>query len=174
MEKKSIALIGMAGAGKSTIGKQLAVGLGLSFTDLDEFIAAQEGETIQQIIDHRGEAALLQLEEKHLLEIKLEQRVIAPGGSIIYRASLMDFLKERSILVFLDEPFETIRNRLTNAGTRGIVGYPEKSLQEIYAERRPLYIRYADLMINPQGKTPIQIVSEIIHTLSHGQGRIQP
>jgi shikimate kinase len=161
MSKESIALIGMAGAGKSTIGKPLAAKLDFNFLDLDIFIAARQGATIQSIIDDKGEEFLLQLEEKHLIEMNMRKMVIAPGGSIIYRPALMEFLKQQSILVFLDEPFETIQKRLQNAATRGIIGYPLKSLWEIYLERRPVYLRYADFTIHPQNRSPAEAASEI-------------
>jgi shikimate kinase len=170
MSKESIALIGMAGAGKSTIGKPLAAKLNFNFLDLDIFIAARQGATIQSIIDQRGEEFFLHLEEKSLREIDLRKMVIAPGGSIIYRPALMEFLKQRSILVFLDEPFETIQKRLQNAATRGIVGYPLKSLREISHERRPLYLRYADITIDPQNRTPAEIASEIFDLVSDDLG----
>ena len=160
----------MAGAGKSTIGKPLAAKLNFNFLDLDIFIAARQGATIQSIIDQRGAEFLLQLEEKSLLKIDLQKMVMAPGGSIIYRPALMEFLKQRSILVFLDEPFETIQKRLQNAATRGIVGYPLKSLREIYHERRPVYRRYADITIDPQNRTPAEIASEIFDLVSDDLG----
>ncbi|HEX7475742.1 MAG TPA: shikimate kinase [Dehalococcoidales bacterium] len=162
VQKESLILIGMAGAGKSTIGRLLASTLGFSFTDLDDYIREKEAETIQSIIDRLGEAALLLIEERRTYEIDLKHRVIAPGGSIIYRPALMDYLKQRAILVFLDEPFEIIRERLKNAASRGIVGYRGKSLQQIYLERHPLYVKYADITIEPQGKSPAQVVAEII------------
>lgn len=152
----------MAGAGKSTVGRLLAIALGFSFTDLDVYIAEKEGETIQSIIDRLGEAALLLTEERRMYEINLDRRVIAPGGSIIYRPALMDYLKQLSVLVFLNEPFETIRDRLKNAASRGIVGYRGKSLRQIFLERQPIYVKYADIIIDPRRKTPVQIVAEII------------
>jgi shikimate kinase len=166
MSKESIVLIGMAGAGKSTIGQALAAKLEFNFLDLDIFIAAQQDATIQSIIDRRGEDLLLELEEKCLREIDLHHMVVAPGGSIIYRPALMEFLKQKTILVFLNVPFETIQKRLKNADTRGIVGYPTKSLREIYRERYPMYWHYADFTINSRNRTPDEIAAEIIDLVS--------
>ena len=168
VKKESIVLIGMAGAGKSTIGLALARALSFSFTDLDVYIREKDHTTIQGILDTRGEEALLQLEEKRMYEISLKRRVVAPGGSIVYLPNLMEYLKQHSVLVYLDETFDKVAERLKNALTRGIVGFKSKSLREIYDERRPLYAKYADITIVPEGKSAEQVVKEILET-THGR-----
>lgn len=161
MKRDSIILIGMAGVGKSTIGISLAKALGFSFIDVDEYILEQDGKTIQEIIDDEGEEALLQLEKRRMYQIDLRRRVIAPGGSIIYHADLMEYLKQNSTLVYLDDSFENIEEKLSGGLNRGIVGLKSKSLRQIYQERRPLYSEYADITINCQDKSQPQQVREI-------------
>lgn len=163
MKSESIILIGMAGVGKSTIGKSLAKALGFDFIDLDDYIAEKESRTLQEIIDAEGEEAFLQIEKRRVHEIDLTRRVVAPGGSIIYHSDLMEYLKKRSILVYLEDSFENIAGKLTDASDRGIVGLRNKSLREVYDERRPLYLKYADMTLNCQGKSRGQIVREIMH-----------
>jgi shikimate kinase len=162
MAKKGLVLIGMAGVGKSTIGLALARALGWDFVDLDVYLTRKEGQTLQQIIDTHGETALLMLEIERMREIKLERKVVSPGGSIIYDPEVMAYLKESAWLVFLDDTFENIEKRLRNAPTRGIVGLKTKTLREIYDERRPLYLRYADVTISVSGKSKTAVVSEIL------------
>jgi shikimate kinase len=162
MKSDSIILIGMAGVGKSTIGISLAKALGFSFIDVDEYILEQDGKTIQEIIDDEGEEALLQLEKRRMYEIDLGRRVIAPGGSIIYHADLMQYLKQNSTLVYLDDSFENIEEKLTGGLNRGIVGLKSKSLRQIYEERKPLYSEYADITINCQDKSQDQVIREIL------------
>jgi len=152
----------MAGAGKSTLGKDLAGALGFGFVDLDDCIREQEAQSIQSIIDTRGEEALLHLEESIMSRIDLKGRVIAPGGSIIYNSKLMEYLKQNCFIVFLDEDFPTLVARLGNAASRGIVGLKKKTLKEIYDERRPLYLKYADFTISTREKSRQEIVSEIV------------
>ena len=152
----------MAGSGKSTIGEILAGALGFSFTDLDEYILKKDRRSLQDIIDTEGEEALLKLEEQRMFEIDLKQRVVAPGGSLIYNSRVMEYLKERALIVFLNELYENIEKRLKNASTRGIVGFRRRSLREIYDERWPLYSLYADITIDTAGKSPEQVVKEII------------
>jgi shikimate kinase len=163
MKNESIILVGMAGVGKSTIGGALSEALGFSFIDVDDYILEKDGKTIQELIDDEGEQAFLQLEKRRMNEIDLTGKVVAPGGSIIYHPDLMEYLKQHSTLVYLDDSFENIENRLTSVLARGIVGLRNKSLREVYDERRPLYLKYADMTLNCQGKSRGQIVREIMH-----------
>ncbi|RLC63397.1 MAG: shikimate kinase [Chloroflexi bacterium] len=163
MKRESIILIGMAGVGKSTVGRSLAEALGFDFIDLDDYIEEKEGRTLQEIIDAEGEQAFLQIEKRRMHEIDLTRKVVAPGGSVIYHSDLMEYLKQRSTLVCLDDSFENIEGKLENVSARGIVGLKNKSLKQIYDERRPLYLRYADITLNCQGKSQDQIIREILH-----------
>jgi len=163
MKSESIILIGMAGVGKSTIGRSLAKALGFDFIDVDDYISKKEGGTLQEIIDAEGEEAFLQIEKRRVHEIDLTRRVAAPGGSIIYHSDLMEYLKQHSTLVYLEDSFENIAGKLTDASARGIVGLKNKSLRQIYDERRPLYLKYADITLNCQDKARGQIVREIMH-----------
>ncbi|MDP3879105.1 MAG: shikimate kinase [Dehalococcoidales bacterium] len=165
MRKEGVILIGMAGTGKSTIGSGLARALAFDFTDLDEYICSTEGQTIQCIINDKGEDALLLLEKQRMHELNMKHRVIAPGGSIVYLPDLMRYLKEHSFLVHLDDTFENIQGRLENASNRGIIGFKSKSLREIYDERHPLYYKYADINIDQAGKSKEKIIKEIIEQL---------
>jgi shikimate kinase len=162
VSKNGFALIGMAGVGKSTIGSSLAKALGFEFIDLDIYLYQKEGQTIQQIIDAQGEAALLEMEKRGIYEIELAFKVISPGGSIIYIPEIMQYLKQSTCLIFLDDTFENIEKKLGDATIRGIVGLRSKSLEEIYHERQPLYIKYADITINVAGKTKEEVISEIL------------
>jgi shikimate kinase len=163
MKNESIILVGMAGVGKSTIGGALSEALGFSFIDVDDYILEKDGKTIQELIDDEGEQAFLQLEKRRMNEIDLTGKVVAPGGSIIYHPDLMEYLKQHSTLVYLDDSFENIENRLTSVLARGIVGLRNKSLRQIYDERRPLYSKYADITVKCQGKSQDQLVREILH-----------
>jgi len=165
MKSESIVLIGMAGVGKSTVGLSLSKALGFDFIDLDDYILQKDGKTVQEIIDDEGEEALLQLEKRRMYEIDLTRRVVAPGGSIIYHSDLMEYLGQYSTIIYLDDSFENIKERLTSVITRGVVGLRDKSLRQIYDERRPLYSRYADITVNCQGKSHDQLAREILRRL---------
>ena len=148
MRSEDIVLIGMAGVGKSTIGRVLAKALDYTFVDLDEYIREKHGKIVQEIIDGENELALMQLEKQRMYEIRLNRRVVALGGSIVYHPNLMEYLRKRTTLVYLYDSFENIEKRLTSASKRGIVGLKEKSLRQIYNERKPLYSRYANITVD--------------------------
>jgi len=165
VKRQAIILIGMAGAGKSTVGAALAKKLGYTFTDLDINIKEKNSRSLQEIIDTQGEGVLLQLEKDHMYQIKLNHRVVSPGGSIIYHPDLMSYLKQRAILVYLDTEFETIEKRIFNAKDRGIIGLNSHTLKEIFEERKPLYKKYADIAVQTTGKNPNELAEEIINLL---------
>ena len=118
---KNIVLIGMPGAGKSTMGVILAKTLGRNFIDTD--IVAQEttGRLLQDIIDKEGTAAFLKTEEKTILSLHCHNAVIATGGSVVFSKKAMDHLKKDGIVIWLDISFEEMVRRLNNITTRGIV-----------------------------------------------------
>ncbi len=152
----------MPGAGKSTIGRALSRRLGFGFVDLDRYIEEKEGMGPQGIIDELGERALILIERKRMMEIRLKGTVVAPGGSIVYSPGLMGYLGRNSVLVYLDDSLGNIRARLSDAPQRGIVGLRRKSLGELYIERRPLYSKYADVRVDCRGKTKGRIVEEAV------------
>jgi shikimate kinase len=165
MHNSSIILIGMPGSGKSTIGKMLAGELSYRFTDLDVYIREKEGRSLQEIIDRDGEDYLMQIEKQCMSEIDLTRRVIAPGGSLVYYEDLMLFLQQKATLVYLKESLSSLQTRLYNASSRGIIGLKNKPLAGLFAERQPLYQRYADITIDCDGLTRAQIVHEILDRL---------
>jgi len=159
----NITLMGMAGSGKSTVGKELAKELGYSFVDVDELVIAKYKKTLNEIIDAFGEDELLRAEGKEVLELgDTDKSVIAPGGSVIYLDDAMGFLKKVSKIVFLDVPFEVVNKRDPNA--RGIIGLRTKTLEEIYNERAPLLKKYADLTIPYQKNRTAQDIAHEIKT----------
>ena len=163
MKKNSIVLIGMAGVGKSTVGTLAARDLKYEFIDLDEHIRRKDGKTVQQVIDEGGDKALLKLEKERMRELRLKRRVVAPGGSIIYHADLMDYLKKNTTLVYLADCYDSIEARVEGDRLdRGIVGLKTKSLKQIYDERKPLYAKYADITIDCAGKSWEQIADEVL------------
>lgn len=158
MIRESIVLIGMPASGKSTIGRALAAELDYQFTDLDVYIREKEGQSLQSIINSRGEEALMQLEKERMAEIDLYRRVVAPGGSLVYHDDLMQAIRRKAVIVYLNESLVNLEKRLDNAKTRGIIGLSGKSLAEIFAERTPLYTANADIIIGSDNLTRAQVV----------------
>jgi shikimate kinase len=159
----NITLIGMAGAGKSTIGKVLAKRLGYTFIDVDRLIMEDTGMLLQTLIDKQGDLALIRFEEEAILRLgQVDACVISPGGSVVYSEKAMEHLKKISRIIFLNAPFRSIVRRLPNARKRGIVGLRDRSLKELFEERMGLYQKYADFSIKLKGKENIQEVVEKI------------
>jgi shikimate kinase len=159
----NITLIGMAGAGKSTIGRVLAKQLGYNFIDVDLLIKENTGMPLQALIDKQGDLALIKFEEETILRLnQVDNCVISPGGSVVYSENTMQHLKEISKIIFLNAPFRIIIRRLPNARKRGIVGLRDRSLKELFEERMILYQKYADYSIKLKGKESIQKIVENI------------
>ena len=144
----SIVLIGMPGAGKSTLGILLAKELGTGFVDTDVAIQVREGKTLQEILDASDYMNLRKIEEQVLLSEDIANKVVATGGSAAYSTVGMARLKENATLVFLDVPLEELEKRISNFDSRGIARKPDQSLESLYEERCKLYRKYADITVD--------------------------
>lgn len=164
--KTSLILVGMPGAGKSTVGVLLAKELAKDFVDTDLLIQAQQGKTLQEIIEEQDYLVLRQIEENILLTMDGDKHVIATGGSAIYSAAGMNRLKTLGEVIFLDVPLEDLIERIDNFDTRGIACRPGQSFAELFAERRALYLQFADTVIACADKQPGQVVREIMAQLN--------
>ena len=145
----NITLIGMPGSGKSSIGREVARILEYDFVDIDQLVRKKAGLPLQDIIDAKGDEALVQLEEKVVLGLSIgDGIVISPGGSIVYSDKAMNRLKERTIIIFLHTPLSRVKQQINNQDSRGIVGLKGRSFEKLFAERFPLYQKYADMSID--------------------------
>ena len=163
--KTNIVLIGMCGAGKSTIGILLAKALSRNFVDTDVYIQAIEDKSLQQIIDSVGIEKFCKMEQDHILCIDITNAVIATGGSVVYSDIAMEHLAESGVIVHLDLPFDEIERRVTNLYSRGVVMEKGQTLKSLYEQRQPLYKKYAQLTIDCSNKLHEQIVEQIIREL---------
>ena len=153
MEKKTnIVLLGMPGSGKSTVGVLLAKCLGKEFIDTDLLIQKQEGRLLSKIIEEEGLERFIQIENRVNASVQAENSVIAPGGSAIYGKEAMEHLKEIGEVVYLKLSYRTVARRLGDLKKRGVVFRPGQSLRALYKESCPLYERYADYIVECDGK----------------------
>jgi shikimate kinase len=162
VNKMNIVLIGMSGAGKSTLGVLLAKAIGMDFQDTDIVIQQQEGRLLQDILDTDGIDSFLMVEESVISALKLNNCVIATGGSAVYSDKAMQHLKNGGLVVYLHADFEEIEKRLINIKTRGIVHRRGKTLKEVYFDRLPLYFKYADVTIDCTHKDIELCVGEVL------------
>ena len=159
--KPNITMIGMPSSGKSTVGVLLAKRLGFSFVDVDIVIQEKEGRLLKEIIADEGMDGFLKVEETINAGLDVKMSVIAPGGSVIYGEKAMKHLKEISEVVYLKMSYEEMEKRIGNVVDRGVALKPGFTLRDPYNERVPYYERYADIVIDEEGKTPGQTVDEL-------------
>ena len=159
----NITLIGMAGAGKSFIGKALAKKYGFRFIDIDRVIEQNSGKKLKDVVSELGDRKFIRLEQKTVLALKKpEGAVISPGGSIIYSAQAMKFLLKLGPVIFLKVPFSVIAKRVPDIEERGLIRFSHTSLRSLYAERLPLYKKYSHSTVTiPAGLGVKEVVSKV-------------
>lgn len=157
----NIILIGMPGAGKSTVGVLLAKRLGYNFVDTDLLFQTQQQCRLQQIIARVGLTEFKRLEADVLCNLATTHSVIATGGSAIYSDRAMIQLKKLGQLVFIDIPLDELLDRVSDMDTRGLVIGPGETYEHLYEERQPLYRKYAEVTI-PGGGLRVEAVAAAI------------
>lgn len=148
--KDNVILIGMPGAGKSTLGIVLAKIMNYDFVDADLVIQQQCDKTLERIIDACGPEGFIEVENQVLIGMTAEHTVIATGGSAVYSDEAMQHLGSIGRVVYLKISYDELRGRLADLSERGVVmkGGRGMSLRELYDERKPLYERYADITVD--------------------------
>lgn len=163
--KHSVTLIGMPGAGKSTVGVLLAKSLLKDFTDTDLIIQRETGKSLCEIIEEKGTESFLESENSIICSQSFENAVIATGGSAVYGKEAMEKLRQISIVVYLSLPVEDLEKRIKDIHTRGVAMKNGVTLRELFEERRRLYEKYADITVECQGLTAEECVEEIIRLI---------
>jgi XRE family transcriptional regulator, aerobic/anaerobic benzoate catabolism transcriptional regulator len=166
IERNVIALVGLRGAGKSSIGAALAKRLGVPFVELDEAIVREAQMTLGAIFEIHGEAWYRNL-ERSVLRRLLDQKkpmVLATGGSIVTDAETWGLLRSRARTIWLKASPEDHWNRVVAQGdVRPMRGRPEarSELKRLLAARTPLY-ELADTVVDTSKKTPITVVGSVL------------
>ena len=165
---KTVSLIGMPGAGKSTVGVLLAKMTGLGFRDTDLDLQLHARATLQEILDREGHLSLRAIEEQILLAIPLAYSVISTGGSVVYSGAVMRRLATAGPIVYLQSDLDTLEKRVSATPERGIASSAEHSFADIFAERTPLYKQYADITINTANATAEEVTVAVLRKLQEG------
>ena len=164
MKMNNITLIGMPGAGKSTLGVVLAKILGYEFLDSDLLIQKEEKRRLYQIIDEEGEDGFKAIENRVNASIDTE----TTGGSVVYCSEAMEHLKSIGKVVYLSLSLESLEKRLGNLKKRGVLLKEGQTLKSLYEERVPLYEKYADIVVDEEGKDLEASLQALLETLQTG------
>ena len=159
LKHKNIMLIGMPGAGKSTLGVVLAKKIGYRFVDTDLLIQEGEGLLLSEIIEQRGVDGFIECENALLAGLQCERHIIATGGSAVYGTEAVNNLRALGHIVFIDVSLETLKSRLRrNLLDRGVVIKNGRTLEDLYNERYPLYKAAADMSVQTDGLSTLEAV----------------
>ncbi len=169
--KSNITLIGMPGAGKSTVGIILAKNLGMGFIDTDVLIQINQQKTLQQIIDESDHLALRRIEELEVLKLNVSHHIIATGGSVVYSAEAMAHLQRISYIVFIDVAYAELTRRIHNFASRGIAKGEDQTFEELYEERQALYRRYAEFTVDGNALDQEELADHIAAIYEKAAGR---
>lgn len=164
LQGTNLYLIGMMGAGKSTVGQQIAQRLDYRFFDTDSVIEQATGQAISQIFANTGEAEFRKLETQVLAELSPYTRlVISTGGGIVSQPKNWSYLRH-GLIIWLNVPIEVLYQRLQQDTSRPLLqtADPLATLQLLLQERRSLYAQ-ADLEIAVAATdTPEQVVDRVL------------
>jgi shikimate kinase len=161
---KNIVLTGFMGTGKTEVSKMLARKLGYTLIDADIEIEKEQKMTITEIFKQHGESAFRDIEADVIRRLSaVKNAVISTGGGAVLRQENMDNLRKNGVIVCLMASPETILKRTSNNNDRPLLQAenPLQRIKELLEFRRPYYER-ADVMINTEGKSPFEVVEEII------------
>jgi shikimate kinase len=164
---KNFVLIGFMGAGKTAVGKELAKILGMKLIDVDTEIEKSGQITINEIFSQFGEPRFREIETAMIRRIAAgENLIISTGGGAVLKQENMDTLRENGVIVCLMASPETILKRTSTSNDRPLlkVENPLEKINQLLTFRRPFYEK-ADIMIDTENKTPLQIAEEIIEKI---------
>ncbi len=159
----NLIFIGMPSSGKSTLGRLLAKELGRPFLDTDDVIRQINGCELHEIMDKDGLEAFKQREQEAICTVAVDNTVIATGGSSVYSPIAMEHLKKGGKVIYVAIGYNTLEKRVGDPHLRGVVLAPGKTLRDLYAERVPLYEKYADITLRQaEGETTRESVKRLL------------
>ena len=159
---ENIILIGMPGAGKSTVGVVLAKILGFDFVDSDIVIQRQVGKRLCDILEEEGLEAFLETENRINSGLNLKKTVIATGGSVVYGQEALAQLKSIGAVIYLQLSCAAVERRLGDLKRRGVAMKEGESLRELYEERSDLYEKYADYILDCNNLTIEETIAQAV------------
>ena len=155
-----IYLVGMPGAGKSVVGRELAGRLGVPFIDLDTEIEREAGRSVSEIFAAEGEASFRALEADALVKAGTQDpAVVACGGGVVLEPANRITLRATGVAVYLDVPLDQLRERVRPASDRPLIR-EEGDIDRLLEQREPLYREFAAHVVDGGG-TPGEVAAAI-------------
>ncbi len=170
--KRHIVLIGLPGAGKSTVGRMVAERLHAGFVDIDNLLIRKEGKPIAMIFAEKGEQAFRDMERKEVeAALGNEPAVIAPGGGWAAQPGALDGARSRGYFVYLKSRAEVAAGRAEPSGTRPVLmgDDPLARMKELYTARDPFYAK-ADATVLTEAKSAENVAAEVVKLAQTGAG----
>jgi shikimate kinase len=163
---KKIALIGIMGSGKTTLGKIMAERMGNSFVCSDEYLEEKLNRTIPDIFEKDGESYFREREAEVIKELsEREELILSTGGGVVLDDKNMKNLKDKGfVVIFLNRDIEIIMRDIDTEGRPLIKEDPEK-LRKIFNDRKDLYNGYSDIILNNDGEIE-EAVDKLINIIS--------
>lgn len=168
MDRSGIFLVGMMGAGKTTIGRALAQRLGRTFVDTDRVLVERCGVPVATIFEIEGEAGFRRRESAILAEVAAERdQVVATGGGAILAAANRAVMREHGTVIYLRARLESLWERTRHDTSRPLLATPDPRgrLAELLAERDPLYREAAHLIVDTGAQSASTLVGRIVAAL---------
>jgi len=165
--ERTVALVGLMGAGKTTIGRRLAQALNMPFADADDVIVTAAGQSIQEIFDTHGELEFRRGERRVIRRLLNDApHVLATGGGAFIDGRTRALMKERAISIWLKAPLDVLLARVTRRDHRPLLREddPKAVMQRLIDERHPIYAE-ADITIETGAGPHSQAVRAIIAAL---------
>jgi shikimate kinase len=175
---ETVVLIGMRGAGKSTVGAALARLLGVEFVDCDSRLEAKHRMSVREIFERHGETRFREWEREVLVEVLASgpPGVVATGGGAVLRDDSLRDVRRAGRVVYLAASPETLASRIgSDAASRdrrpaltGTGRSAESEVAEVLREREPRYRQAADRVVATDGRSPEEVAAEIVRALGSG------
>lgn len=166
--KKHIYLVGFMGAGKSTVAKKLVEKTGRPLLEMDACIEENEGKTIREIFASDGEEHFRRLENEFLQRLdEKDAAVVSCGGGVCKQSKNVEVMKQNGVIVLLRATPDTILSRVKSSTDRPLLnGHMNRDyIAGLMEERRPSYEAAAEIVIDTDGKEPMEICEEILSAL---------
>lgn len=166
--QRNIFLVGLMGAGKTTVGRALAKRLGMRFVDSDHEIEARTGATIPLIFEIEGEESFRRREAEVIRDLTAEQGIVlATGGGAVLNPESRRYLRTRGAVIYLRASVSSILHRTSNDRNRPLLqtADPRKKIEELSRQREPLYIETSHIVIDTGRPNVHSMVQSILSQL---------